>query len=243
MHDAGLHRRAQEGGANDVGQALQAIGHGDRDVLAPSGLEFVEYLEPELGTLGLLNPQAQHDALAVGPHAQGQLHRLVADPAAVRDLDPQPVKEHHRVYRLQRPMLPGSGLGHDLVGDQADEIRGNLGTVALGQERLDLAHAHPSRVRRDDPVVEPGEAPFVLGNQDRRERAIPVAGQLHAHWATLVQQGLAAGAVPLVGLAFRLVLARSISQFRFISAAIVRSITAFWNDKNRSAPRWASSVL
>lgn len=83
MHDAGLHRRARKGGADGLGQALQTIDHGDQDVLAPSGLEFIEDLEPELGSFGLLDPQAQHVALAIGLHAQGQVNRLVADPAIV----------------------------------------------------------------------------------------------------------------------------------------------------------------
>lgn len=80
IHDADLHRRAREGRADGVGQALQVVDHGNQDVLAPSGLAFIEDLEPELRPLGLLDPQAQHVALAVGLHAQRQIHRLVADP-------------------------------------------------------------------------------------------------------------------------------------------------------------------
>lgn len=86
MHDAGLHGRAREGRADGLGQALQAVDHGNQDVPAPSGLEFIEDLEPELGPLGLLDPQAQHVALAVSLHAQRQVHRLVADAVVVADL-------------------------------------------------------------------------------------------------------------------------------------------------------------
>jgi hypothetical protein len=49
MDDAGLHRRTREGRVDGIGQALQAVDHGDQDVLAPSALEFVEDLEAELG--------------------------------------------------------------------------------------------------------------------------------------------------------------------------------------------------
>lgn len=59
----------------------------------------------------------------------------------------------------------------------------------------------------DDPVIEPGEAPLVFGDQDRGKEAVPVAGKLHTHWAMLGQHRLATGAVALVGLAFGLVLA------------------------------------
>lgn len=82
MHDAGLYRRAQ-GRADGLGRILQAVDHGDQDVLAPLGPEFVEDLEPELGPLGLLDPQTLHVALAVGLHAQCQVDRLVGDPAVV----------------------------------------------------------------------------------------------------------------------------------------------------------------
>ena len=48
-------------------------------------------------------------------------------------------------------------------------------------------------------AIEPGEASFMLGDQDRGEGTVPVARQLHAHRAMLGQHRLAAGAVALVG--------------------------------------------
>uniref|UniRef100_A0A915JK06 Uncharacterized protein n=1 Tax=Romanomermis culicivorax TaxID=13658 RepID=A0A915JK06_ROMCU len=96
MHDAGLNGCPRIGCTDGLGQPLQAIDHGDQDVLAAARLEFVEHLEPELGALGLLDPEAQHVALAVGLDAQGQIDGLVADHAVVADLDPQRIEEHHR---------------------------------------------------------------------------------------------------------------------------------------------------
>ena len=43
-----------------LGEALQAVDHGDQDVAAAAGLELVQHLEPELGAFGLLDPQPQH---------------------------------------------------------------------------------------------------------------------------------------------------------------------------------------
>ncbi len=180
----------------------------------PRVLSSLKTLSQNLAPSVCSTHRPKHVALAVGLHPQRQVHRLVADPAVVADLDPQRVEEHHRVHRLQRPVLPGDRLRHDLVGNRADEVGRDLGAVALGQERLDLAHAHASGVHGDDPVIKPGEATFMLGDQDRGEGAVPVAGKLHAHRTTLGQQGLAAGAVALVGLAFGLVFAWPISQMQ-----------------------------
>ncbi|KVR14181.1 hypothetical protein WK12_10010 [Burkholderia ubonensis] len=63
--------------------------------------------QPELGTLGLLDPEAEHVACVVAAHAQPQIDRLVANHAFVTHLDAQGVEEHHRIYRLERP-LPGT---------------------------------------------------------------------------------------------------------------------------------------
>jgi hypothetical protein len=86
MPDAGLHRRAREGGANGVGQALQAVDDHAQDVSAPLGLELFEDLEPALGPLGLLCPQAQHVAVVAGLHAQCQVDGFVANPSSSRIL-------------------------------------------------------------------------------------------------------------------------------------------------------------
>jgi len=64
------------------------------------------------------------------------------------------------------------------------------------------------------PRSEPGKAPLVLGDQDRGERAVTVAGALHAHRAMLGQHRLAAGAVALVGLALGLIPAGPIAQMQ-----------------------------
>lgn len=109
-------------------------------------LRFVEGIEPELGVLGLLDPAAQHVALAVGLDAHGQIDG--PDHAVVADLDPQRVEEHHRIHRLERAVLPAQRLGHHFVGDRADEIGRDLSALAFGQKRLNLAHAHAAGVSR-----------------------------------------------------------------------------------------------
>ena len=130
VHDAGLQRGGREHRRQRLGHALQAIGDGDQDVVHAAGLQVVEHLHPELGALGVLDPQPQDVARAVGQHAQRQVDRLVAHHRVLADLHAQRVEEDHRVHRLQRPGLPGGDLGHDRVGDRADELGRHLRAVA-----------------------------------------------------------------------------------------------------------------
>ena len=80
-----------------------------------------------------------------GVNRPGAIH-LVADDPVAADLDPQRIEEHDWIHRLQRPVLPGRRLGHDLVGDRADEVRRGLRAVGLVEELLDLANAHAAGV-------------------------------------------------------------------------------------------------
>lgn len=50
-------------------------------------LQVVHHPQPELGHLGLLDPEARHVTCAVAAHAQRQVDRLVAHHAFVADLD------------------------------------------------------------------------------------------------------------------------------------------------------------
>lgn len=85
-------------------------------------------------------------------------------------------------------MLDGSRLGHDFVGDRADEVRGDFGSVALSQKRLNLAHAHAARVHGNNALIEAGKAPLMLRDQNRIEAAIAVAWQFDPHRAAVGDQ-------------------------------------------------------
>jgi hypothetical protein len=212
VHDARLQRGCREYRSERLADALEAIGDRDQDVAHAAGLQVVEHLHPEFGALGVLDPQSQDVARAVGQHAQGQVDRLVAHHRLFADLHAQRVEEDHRVHRLQRARLPGPDLGHHRVGDRADELRADLGAVLLGEETLDLAHRHAARVHGHDLVVEAGEAALVLGDQDRLERALPVARHLDTQRPILGQHGLAAGAVAMVARVIGLGRTRRVAQ-------------------------------
>ncbi|EEF27747.1 conserved hypothetical protein [Ricinus communis] len=104
---------------------------------------------------------------------------------------------------------------HDL---EIKQIRyaspGEIKIEALESVGLDLAHAHATRVHRDDALVKAGEAALVFGDQDRLEAAVAVARQLDPDDATIGDDRLAAGAVALVGLASGFGSARRIPQMQ-----------------------------
>jgi hypothetical protein len=50
----------REDRVNSFGKALQAIDYGDENVLRTAGLQLVDDAQPELGTLGLFDPDAEN---------------------------------------------------------------------------------------------------------------------------------------------------------------------------------------
>src|SRR3954469_1225118 len=59
--------------------------------------KFGHDAKPELGALGLLDPQPQDLFGAIGPNPERDMDSLVADQSLLADLDPQRVKEDQRV--------------------------------------------------------------------------------------------------------------------------------------------------
>ena len=121
----------REDGGDRLGEALQAIDDGDQDVLDAAVLQLVHDPQPELGALGLLDPEAEDLLGAVGQDAERDVDRLVADDALVADLDPDGVEEDQRIDRLERPVLPFGDLLQDGVGDGRDQVRRDVDAVEL----------------------------------------------------------------------------------------------------------------
>ncbi len=77
---------------------------------------------------------------------------------------------------------------------------------------MNLAHCHAAGVHGDDLIVETGEAPFVLGDEQRLEAALPVARNVDPQRPVFGQHGLAAGAVAVIAGFVRLVSAERVAQ-------------------------------
>ena len=140
----------------------------------PRCLSSLKDGQPELGALAGLEPDPEHVALAVEVDADRDVAGLVADGAAVPDLDDQRVEKQDRVDVLERPGLPLPHIVEDRVGDAADQVMADLDAVELGEVGLDVAHRHPTRVHRDDFLVESVETPLTLRHDLRLERPRPI---------------------------------------------------------------------
>ena len=67
VHHAQLHHCLWENGLDGVREALEPVDAGDEDVLYTSVAQFGHDLQPELGALGLGQPQAQHPTSSTAP--------------------------------------------------------------------------------------------------------------------------------------------------------------------------------
>src|SRR6516162_703945 len=116
MHDAGLHYGLREHRRDRFREAFEPIDHRNENVVDAARLELVDDLEPELGAFGLLDPQPQNFLLAVGIECERHVDGLVLDQALIANLDPQGVEKHHRIDRIERPVLPLPNLVKDRIG-------------------------------------------------------------------------------------------------------------------------------
>ena len=121
MDDAGLHPRLREDGLDRLGEPLQPVDAGDQDVLDAALLQVVEDLEPELARW-FLEPHPEHVPVTVEGDAQGEVADPALHAACFSDLDHEAVEEDDLVDVLQRPLLPGTHVLHDRVGDAADQV-------------------------------------------------------------------------------------------------------------------------
>ena len=155
VHQAGLDGRVRERRFDRLREAGEPVDADEQDVGHAAGLQVGEDVQPELRALGLLEPQAEHVALAVEVDAQRDVARVVLDRVPVADLHDQRIEVDDRVDALKRAVLPRLGVVHDRVGDLRDQVRRDLGAVDLGQVPLNLADRQPAGVQADHAIVEP----------------------------------------------------------------------------------------
>ena len=93
-------------GVDCLGKALKAIDDSNQDVGDAPVLKLVHHPQPELGALGLLDPDAQNLLGAVRQDAESDIDRLIPDKALVADLDPNGIEEDQREAGIKRPVLP-----------------------------------------------------------------------------------------------------------------------------------------
>src|SRR5262245_40589934 len=78
VDDTGLNDGLRENRVDGFGKTLQAIDNSDENVLCPTRLQLIDNAQPELGALGLLDPDAENLLGAVRQDAERDVARLVA---------------------------------------------------------------------------------------------------------------------------------------------------------------------
>src|SRR5437763_367950 len=109
----------------------------------------------------------------------------------VADLDPQRVKEDHRIDRVERPGLPFPHLLEHGVGDPADQVGRDLDPVKLLQMRLDLANRETTGIEADHAIVKTVEPGLSFGDDLRLEAAVAVARHRDLNRPIIADHGLA----------------------------------------------------
>ena len=116
------------------------------------------------------------------------------------------IHKHKRIHRLQRAILPGCDLRHDLFTDLRYQLRRDLHAVQFLDLLSDIPLAHAAGVQRQNLILHPVRIPVILADDLGLEGAIPVPGDLDVHLTQLGLDGLLRVAVAVVsGGALRLV--------------------------------------
>jgi hypothetical protein len=212
MNNTRLHDGLGEDRLDRLREPLQAVDAADQDVLHTALLQIGQDLHPELRALGLLEPHPEHVAVALDGDAQSEVAGAALHRAAFADLQHQAVEEHDRVDVLQWPLLPAADVLHDGVGDAADQVAADRNAVDLSKVRLNVAHREPTRIQREDLVVEPLEAALALAHDLRLKRALAVPWRLDPHRPVLGRKRLRTRAVAGVAGAAGRLLVRLIAK-------------------------------
>src|SRR5208337_895357 len=101
MHNAGLNQGLRKYRRDRLWKAFEAVDDGDQKIVDASALELVDDFQPELGALGLLDPETEHLFLAIGVESERDIDRLVLDEPLVADLHPQGIEENDRINRIE----------------------------------------------------------------------------------------------------------------------------------------------
>jgi hypothetical protein len=174
VHGAGLHRGGRPGRLDRLGKPGQPITTDDEHVAYPTVAQLGAHPSPKLRALTGLHPDPEHVLGSVKVDTHRNMRGPVTDLVAIADLHHERIEVDDRVDLLQRPALPGLDLLEHRVSDLPDRLVGQLGAQRAGQVMADITHRHPTRVQRNNHLVQAAAAPGALGNQPRLKRPSPI---------------------------------------------------------------------
>jgi hypothetical protein len=156
------------------GNPGQSIAADDEHVTHAAVAQLGAHPSPELRALTGLHPDPQHVLGPIQVDTHGDVRGPVTDLVAIADLHHQRIQVDDRVDLLQRPALPGLDLLEHRISDLGDGLVRQLGAQRAGQVMLDIAHRHPTRVQRNNHLIQAAGTPGALGNQPRLKRPSPI---------------------------------------------------------------------
>ena len=189
----GIHR------LNDLHHAAQTVRAEQINIQNAPTFEVIQHIQPKFATLMLPNPDTQNVFSAVHGNAQNHISCLGHIAVVLFNLVVDGVHEDKRVHGLQRPVLPGVDLRHDLFGNFAHQLRGNFHIVETLDLLCNIPLAHAAGVQRQDLVLHAFGVAVVLADDFRLIAALTVSGNLDVDFAQLGLYGFRGVAVAVVG--------------------------------------------
>jgi hypothetical protein len=120
-------------------KAFQSVNTSDKDVSYAAILQFRHYLEPELGSFRLGDPQPQHFFVALHRDPNRQIDRFVLDVPVISHFELDRVQIHDRVNLVELPVLPRLHLINHFIRHARDQARRDFYVVNLFEVLLDLS--------------------------------------------------------------------------------------------------------
>ena len=123
MDDAGLHHGLGKHRGDRFRKTLEPVDHRDQDILDPAAAQFRHHPQPELGPLGLLDPQPENFLVAGATKADRQVQRPVADQTLIADFYSHRIEENNRIGRVPPAALPRRHFLQHRVSHRAHQVR------------------------------------------------------------------------------------------------------------------------
>jgi hypothetical protein len=102
-------------GFDRIRKSLQAIDTGDQDIFYSTILQFITYLQPELGTFIFTNPYPLYVFSAFRVDPQCDIGCLRDDPPFFTDFIVHRIQEYDRIKTIQSPAAPLPCFFHDFI--------------------------------------------------------------------------------------------------------------------------------
>ena len=183
MDDAALQPTFREDGLDSLYHPTQAVRAEQIYIQNAPAFEVIQHIQPEFAVLVLSDPDAQNILPAIHGDTQHHIGCFGHVPPVLPHFVVNGIHEHKRIHRLQRTILPGCDLRHDLFTDLRYQLRRDLHAVQFLDLLSDIPLAHAAGVQRQNLILHPVRIPVILADDLGFEGAVPVPGHLDVHFA------------------------------------------------------------